>query len=531
MEADVLVIGAGAGGAALSWRLAAGGLRVLCLEQGGWMPPEGGPADQQDWEARRMRDWHPNPNRRAAAADYPVDDADCPIRPLMFAGVGGATVMWSGHMPRFHPSDFRMRTLDGVGDDWPIGWHDLAAYYDLNERVSGCAGVPGNRAYPAGQGARLPPVPLLPFERRIAGAFDRLGWHWWPADLAVTTRARPGRGACNQCGPCEIGCQRRAKASADVTYWPLALAAGARLVTGARVERVTLDPAERRATGAVWHDAGGARHRATAGAVVLAANGLGTPRLLLMSRSPRFPDGLANDSGLVGRRLMLHPLARLAGRFREEVGGHRGIAAGAIVSRQFYETDRRRGFVRGFKMQVLRGTGPAGIALAGGGFGRLPWGGAHRAAFAATFGHTLAVSICADDLPEEANRVELAPDRADSHGLPGVRMVYRLGANSRAILDHGLDRARDLLDAAGAEATHAAPLVADAGFHLMGTARMGDDPGRSVVDRFGRAHAVPNLFIADGSVFVTAAAVNPAHTIGALALRCADHILATRRST
>ncbi len=528
MTAEVLVIGAGAGGAALAWRLATRGVRVTCLEQGQWMAPDSGPADQPDWERRRMRDWHPNPNRRAAPADYPVDDGDCPIRPLMVAGVGGSTVMWSGHLPRFHPSDFRMRSLDGVGDDWPLTWDDLSPYYALNERMSGCAGVPGNPAYPADQGERMPPAPLLPFEGRIVAGFERLGWHWWPGDIAMTTVPRPGRDACNHCGPCEIGCHRRAKASADVTYWPGALAAGARLITGARVERITLDPTETRATGAIWLDARGARHRATADAVVIAANGIGTPRLLLMSRSARFPDGLLNDSGLVGRRLMLHPLARLAGRFREAVGGHRGIAAGAIVSRQFYETDRARGFVRGFKLQVLRGTGPAGIALAGGGFGRLPWGAAHRAAFAGTFGHTLAVSICADDLPEEANRVDLAPDRPDGHGLPGAKMTYRVGANSRAILDHGLARAAELLAAVDAEATQATPLVADAGFHLMGTARMGDDPEHSVVDRFGRAHAVPNLFIADGSVFVTAAAVNPAHTIQALALRTADHMADAR---
>jgi choline dehydrogenase-like flavoprotein len=211
-----------------------------------------------------------------------------------------------------------------------------------------------------------------------------------------------------------------------------------------------------------------------------------------------------------------------------EVGGHRGIAAGAIVSRQFYETDRRRGFLRGFKMQVLRGTGPAGMALVGGGLGRVPWGAGHHRAFADLFGHSLAISICADDLPEETNRVELAPQHPDAQGLPGLRMVYRLGENTRRILDHGLARAAELMAEMDAAGTHATPLVADAGFHLMGTARMGEDPRRSVVDRWGRSHDVPNLFVADGSVFVTAAAVNPAHTIQALALRTADHILAHR---
>ena len=184
--------------------------------------------------------------------------------------------------------------------------------------------------------------------------------------------------------------------------------------------------------------------------------------------------------------------------------------------------------MRGFKLQVLRGTGPAGIALAGGGFGRLPWGAAHHAAFAETFGHTLAISICADDLPEEVNRVELAPDRPDGDGLPGARMTYRVGANSRAILDHGLARAAELLDAVGAETTQATPLVRRCRLPPDGHGAHGRGPRTSVVDGFGRAHAVPNLFIADGSVFVTAAAVNPAHTIQALALRTADRMAGAR---
>jgi choline dehydrogenase-like flavoprotein len=443
-------------------------------------------------------------------------------------GVGGSTVLWSAHLPRMHPSDFRVRSLDGVADDWPLAYGDLEPYYRLNEAMMGVAGLAGNAAYPAGGAPRLPPMPLLEAEQQVARAFGRLGWHWWPGDIAVNTRPHgAGRGACTQCGPCEIGCPHRAKASVDVVYWPPALASGARLITGARVAEIPVD-GQGRATGAVWIDRAGRRHLARAATVILAANGVGTPRLLLMSRSGQFPDGLANRSGLVGKRLMLHPLARVIGEFDEAIGGHRGITAGGMVSHEFYETDPGRGFVRGVKLQVMRSPGPGLTALGGGG-ARVPWGAGHHARFAQLFDRTLSVSICSDDLPEETNRVELSDSLVDGDGLPAPRMVYRVGANSRAALDFGLDRGAELLAEAGASRLQRVDLVRDAGFHLMGTARLGLDPGTSVCDAWGRTHDVPNLFVADGSLFVTAAALNPTHTLQALALRLADHVADTAR--
>ena len=525
---DVLVVGAGASGAALSWRLSARGFQVTCLEQGGWTAPEAGPGADPAWERRRLADFHPNPNRRQGSADTPVDDTECAVRPLMWNGVGGSTVLWSALMPRMHPSDFRVRTLDGVADDWPLDYAELAPYYALNERMMGVAGLPASAAYPPGEAPLLPPAPILPMERRVLAAMDRLGWHWWPAEIGLNTVPHgPGRGVCVNCGPCEIGCHHRAKASADVTYWPLALAQGVRLITGARVTEITSD-ALGRATGAVWLDQSGLRRHTQAGAVVLAANGVGTPRLLLLSASGQHPHGLANRSGLVGRRLMLHPIARVTGEFGQHVGGHRGNTAGAIASHEFYETDPSRGFVRGVKLQIMRSLGPALTALGSGG-ARLPWGSAHHASFAARFGHTLSVSICSDDLPEEQNRVELSATLRDSAGLPAPRMVYRVGENSRRALDFGLAMGAKLLHEAGAAQQESIPLVRDAGFHLMGTARMGLDPETSVCDRWGRTHGVPNLFVADGSLFVTAGAVNPTHTLQALALRLADHIAGSAR--
>jgi choline dehydrogenase-like flavoprotein len=526
-DVDVLVIGAGAAGAAASWRLATAGLSVACLEQGDWIDPRSAPTLLDDWERRRLDRWHPNPNLRRQPADYPVDDSQSPIRPLMFNGVGGSTIMWSCLMPRFRPSDFRARTLDGVADDWPLAYDDLAPYYALNEAMMGVAGLRGDPSLPDRPAPPFPPAGLNATERRLAAAADALGWHWWPADIAIATRDDGGRSACNNCGPCELYCPRHAKGSVDVTYWPAALRAGARVVTNARVFAIETDRSGR-ATGAAYYDGAGTARRITADAVVLAANGVGTARLLLLSRTGRFPNGLANSSGLVGRNLMLHPLARVTGVFADPVQGHRGIAAGAMTLMEFYDTDRARGFARGCKLHVLRSHGPAFVAR-GSTAGRIAWGRGHHERFAAVFDRTLSVSICADDLPELHNRVVLHDTLADAHGIPAPRMIYRVSENSRRTLDFGIDRARALLAAGGARELVAMSLIADAGFHLMGTARMGTDPGGSVVNRFGRAHDVPNLFIVDAAVFVTAAAVNPTNTLQALALRTADHIVASRR--
>ncbi len=522
-ETDVLIIGAGAAGAAAAWRLATNGIAVTCLEQGDWVDPRRAPQLAADWERVRQGAWHPNPNIRRGGADYPIDDTDSPIRPMLFNGVGGSTVMWSCHAPRMQPSDFRMRSLDGVGRDWPLGYAELAPYYALNERMMGVSGEAGDPAMPPREARASPPTALSPAEQRIARVFDRLGWHWWPGDVAINTGSAALPGLCNGCGPCELGCPNRAKGSADVTYWPAAIAAGVRLATRARVAEVTHDRAGR-ADGAVFIDHEGARRRIAARIVLLAASGIGTPRLMLMSRSGRFPRGLANDGDLVGRGLMLHPLARVTGVFNSPVGGHRGIAAGAIISREFYEDDPRRGFRRGFKLQILRSHGPALVAL-GSTAGQVAWGRSHHRRFMEIFDHTLGVSICADDLPERENRITLHETLTDGDGLPAPRMSYRVGANTRAILDAGMSRARELLDAAGAAEQHEMPLIRDAGFHLMGTCAMGDDHEHSVVDRWGECHAVPGLFVIDASGFATAAAVNPTNTLQALALRTADRII------
>jgi choline dehydrogenase-like flavoprotein len=256
---------------------------------------------------------------------------------------------------------------------------------------------------------------------------------------------------------------------------------------------------------------------------VLACNGVGTPRLLLNSTSARFPQGLANRSGLVGKNLMLHPWGSMRGVFDEQLDSQFGPQAVSILSQQFYETDLSRGFVRGYNLQVTRGFGPVTTARSGLVRGDIPWGPGHHEAFARHFGRTIGLGVCCEDLPEECNTVTLDPTLTDSNGIPAPRITYRLGENTARMIQHGLERATEALKAAGAREILENPVPMRAtGWHQLGTARMGTDPARSVVNEWGRSHDVKNLFIVDGSVFVTAGGVNPTPTIQAVALYVAD---------
>jgi choline dehydrogenase-like flavoprotein len=529
-ESDVLIVGAGASGAAAAWRLARAGLRVTCLERGGWVDPDDVPSRRADWELARQTTHHPNPNVRRNAWDYPIADDTAAIKPMMYNAVGGSTLHWGAHFPRFRPADFRVRSLDGVADDWPLSYAELDPYYDENDRIMGVAGIHGDPGNPPRSARPMPPLPPGRGAEVMARAFDRLGWHWWVSDAAINSVPYgDGRGACNNCGPCDLGCPVGARSSTDVAYWPLALKAGARLVTGARVFEIETD-ARGRATGVAYRDETGATRRHRAAVVILAANGVGTARLMLLSRSKAHPHGLGNGHDLVGRHLMHHPTGMVTGVFDAPLEGFKGPFATSILCQQFYETDPARGFVRGFQMQLVRSDAPLGTAV-GVYLPRVPWGAGHHARFLEVFGRTASLTVTTEDLPRPENRVTLDAELTDADGVPAPRMTYSLDDNTRKMIAFGLDRAREAFAEAGAREAIAQDLLEGAGFHLLGTARMGDDPERSVVDRWSRVHSAPNVLVVDGSAFVTAAALNPTPTIQALALRAADALLRDRRRT
>ncbi len=317
---------------------------------------------------------------------------------------------------------------------------------------------------------------------------DRLGWHWWPGPQSIASRAHGNLRACGLRGTCLTGCPDRAKATTDLTHWPEALERGVRLVTGARVNRITTD-ARGRASGATYIDRAGREHHQAADVVIVCANGVGTPRLLQLS-------GLANSSGLVGKRLMMHPYAAVVGFYDEPLESWLGPTGQTIQSMQFYETDESRGFVRGGKWQVMSTGGPLGLRAAYGGapleerFGES----LHRN-LREQLGRGLEWGVIAEDLPEDSNYVALDAELTDSDGVAAPRIVYRNSDNTRALLDFHLERLHEAHAAAGALKTVATPLMRDCGWHLLGTCKMGDDPATSVVDADGRAHDVPNLYV------------------------------------
>ena len=525
---DVLIIGAGASGAAVAWSLAETKMRILCLEQGGWMNPSEYASTKRDWEILQNTDFAISPNFRDRAADYPINDDESPIAVANFNAVGGSTILYSAHFPRMHPSDFRVNSLDGVADDWPIDYPTLEPFFAENDRNIGVSGLAGDPAYPYHE-PPLPPVPLGLSGETMARGFNKLGWHWWPSYSAIITRSFKGREKCINLGPCNTGCAQGAKSSVDITYWPYALRNGVKLKTHCRVCKIIVNKADK-VTGVIYYDESGTEYQQNARVVIVACNGVGTPRLMLNSTSASFRDGLANRSGLVGKNLMLHPLGYVEGLFDDPINSQLGPQGCCIQSQEFYESDAKRGFLRGYTMQILRGPGPVETATSGFARREIPWGVEHHVSFANHFGRTIGIGIIVEDLPELYNSVTLDPNMVDSNGIPAPKITYKLSDNSKKMLVHGLERGKELMTAAGSSKNLAFGPVPKAGWHLMGTACMGKNPKNSVVNEWGQSHDVSNLFIVDSSIFVTSAGVNPVSTMQALALYIADRIKTNLKS-
>jgi choline dehydrogenase-like flavoprotein len=532
--ADILIIGGGTAGGVVATYLAEKGFNIVCLEQGNWPDVDSMPGMKSEFELLASREWHPSPNVRQLPEDYPCNSSESDVIPFMYNAVGGTSVLYAACWKRMTPSDFRVHSLDGVADDWPLTYEDLLPFYEEIDVEMGVSGLGGDPAYPPSAPPPLPPHSINKTGRKMAEAMNRLGWHWWPGAVAIPSTPHGSLNQCTRLGICRLGCPEGAKASTDVSHWPLAVNFGVKLITGARVAQITLDK-KGLANGAVYIDRSGAQRLQRASVVILAANGIGTPRLLLLSASNSFPDGLANSSGLVGKRLMIHPWATACGVFEEDLQDWVGPAGQQIESMQFYNTETSRGFVRGAKWALMPGGGPMSHVdrynKSGGydRFGNDAWGAAFHDNMSSGIGHTVEWVIMPDDLPEEHNQVTLDPDLKDSDGLPGAKVNYRTSANTRRLLDFNLERCLDLLRFAGASKVWVDERDKSSG-HNMGTARMGSDPKTSVVDEYGRCHDVKNLYIVDGSVFVTASGVNATATICALARRTAHYIASNARN-
>jgi choline dehydrogenase-like flavoprotein len=538
--ADVLIIGSGASAGPFACHLSsARGLRIVCLEQGGWVgKPPAGAGEAAGQRKRLVTPPAPQQGVRSFPDGYPYDYSESYWQPILGNAVGGATIHYGAVWARLHPSDFVVHSIDGVADDWPISYWDLAPYYDMNDRKVGVAGVAGNPGYPPKSVDFLPPHKLSRTAEILIRGFEKLGWHWWPSERAVVTVPFAGRNACvSNCVRCDDGCPREAKNSSDVVHWPEAIRNGVVMKTRSRVREITVNQ-RGLVDGALYYDADGHLQKQLARVVVVACNGIGTPRLLLNSKSNRFPQGLANGSGMVGKNLMGHNSARVAALFENDNTAETDLLTNGIASEQFYESEPNRGFARGFHWLSTGYLGPVYVAQGGPpttastvipavlGPRTVPiaWGSAHHEAFQERASHTLGLGVSGEELPDEGNRVELHPTLTDDFGIPAPKLIYRRTENNKKILAYGMERSRELLLAAGATKIVSAEFGTAAPGHYMGTARMGSDPMRSVVDRWCRAHEVKNLFVIDGSVFTTSGAVVPTSTIQAIALRAADYI-------
>jgi choline dehydrogenase-like flavoprotein len=503
---DYAIVGVGAAGGVLLQRLARAGFRVAGFEAGPF------------WDTER--DWVSD-----EAGSHKLYWEDLRITggpdPLTFGannsgkGVGGGSVHWAAFTPRFHPSDFRIHSEDGVGVDWPMTYDELKAYYELLELempVSGPAYFPWGdpHGYPYG------PHPMGGVGDILIRGCTKLGIRVSAGGpVAIIAGSHGDRPHCIYRGFCIQGCKVGAKASTLITHVPDAIANGAEIRDNSMVARIELGK-DRRVAGVTYFDGTGVQRFQRAKAVIVSGYAIETPRLLLNSACPGFENGLANSSDCVGRYLMAQAGNVVLGRFEELVRMYKAPPAHALTE-EFYETDPKRGFARGFAIQTV---GPLPIAFAKQMMvAKRAWGWGLRRVMM-DYNHWAALGLLGEILPWPDNRVMLAQEK-DRFGLPVATVHFALHENDKKLIEFGKNKVMEVMWAAGAQ-----EVVQEARYaHLVGAARMGSDPKTSVVDKYGRTHDIDNLFICDGSILPTQGSANPGLTIQALAARTADYLV------
>jgi choline dehydrogenase-like flavoprotein len=535
---DFVIVGSGAAGGVLAKELSTAGFTVVVLEQGPWREPKDFRHDELgNWFLMDMvgspRDF---PQTFRSSDRETAVQPEGGVPPLLYArGVGGSSVHFTANFWRFHDIDFRERSLLGpirgtTFDDWPISYAELEPYYTKVDWEIGVSGVPGPFDPPRSRPYPVPPLPVKSSGVLLERGAAKLGWHAQPAPMAILSRPHDGRPPCMHCGYCMMyGCEFNAKSSTLATMIPKAIATGkCEIRPDSTVFRIETDPAGR-ATGVVYWDGGGTEQRQPARAVIVAANGAETTRLLLMSETSRFPQGLANSSGKLGKNLMFNGQTAALGLFEHPLNEYKSVQVTRIIH-DFYDSDPKRGFYGGGGIDARMSAGPMLFSLFGLPPGAPTWGAEYKKMIREYVAHTVEIAGHTTSLPVETNSITLDPTRKDKWGRPALRVTYRDHADDLKTMQFMQDRSKELLRAAGAKRIWAPPVApTTVGAHLLGTARMGNDPRTSVVDKAHRTHDVRNLFICDGSSFVTSGRGQPTMTIQALAFRAADLIGAAAR--
>ena len=538
-EVDFVVIGSGSAGGIIAKELATNGFSVVVLEQGPYLTAADFNHDELavtfqgeltgGGNERNRQTFRDDESKTAELADAP---------PAYYAQiVGGSSVHFTANFWRFREIDFNERSelgpISGTNfADWPISYADLEPYYTRVDWEIGLSGAPG-----PDDSFRSKPFPSPPFPNKSSGVLmekgaNAMGYSVQHEPHAILSQPLNGRPGCINCGFCMgYGCEVNAKSSTLAAMIPAAIDSGnCEIRPECAVYEIATNE-QGKVSEVAYIDPAGNQRAQKAKAVVVSANGAETPRLLLNSANARFPDGLANSSGFVGRNLMYNSHAFVRTVFEQQLNDFKGVQVTRIIH-HFYDTDPARGFYGGggIDARPFKAANPMEFAITSPRPGGPTWGAEFKANLENDFTRTMYLICSGTSLAQDRNNITIDPTHKDAWGRPSLRLTYRDHDDDLALVGFLQARALEVAEAAGAEQAWAAPIHHQSnGAHLLGTCRMGDDPTTSVVDRYHRSHDIPNLYICDGSSFVTSGRGQPTMTIMALAFRAAEHMMDAAR--
>ena len=550
---DVVIVGSGAGGGMAAYELTKAGAKVLLLEAGGmWDNTKDAAMLVPPWETPRRGG--SSPERPFGEHDACIGGWNVPGEPFTTAPgtkfswwrarmVGGRTNHWGRISLRFGPDDFQHKSVDGLGDNWPIRYHDIAPYYDDVDRLIGIFGSrEGLRNHPDGE--FLPPPKPRCWEMPIKQAADKHGVTCIPSRLSILTRPTNGRAACHYCGQCNRGCTTNSNfSSTNVLIAPALRTGRLTMRTDAMVREVSVGK-DGLADGVIFIDkVSGEEQQVRAKVVVLAASACETARIMLNSKSAKFPQGIGNSSGMVGKYLTDTTGTDVSGFLPTLVDQPRhncdGVG-GAHLYMPWWLDNKKLDFPRGYHIEIWGGMGMPGYGV-GGGMQNYAGGGGYGASLKNDvrryWGTGVGFSGRGEMIPNDKSYCELDARAVDQWGIPVLRFHWEWSDYEYNQVKHMQETFRTLLKEMGAEVRSTMPTraqgygIATGGsiIHELGCVRMGSDPKASALNEQCQAWDCKNLFVADGGPFVSQADKNPTWTILALSMRTSRYIAEQRK--